>query len=245
MRHYKLFLSLGLLALILSCAGGVLILLLRHERSFYSRLSPPPGAQRERESKDCVRKLVGVTGNIMDHNTDGWEARFTEKELNSYFAEDFEASGISEQMLPDDVSAPRISLEEDGIVRLGFRYGKRPWKTLITVDFRVWLAKDEINAVCMELLSVHAGGLPISAQGMLEKVFDVARRQNVDVTWYSHNGHQTAVLRFQPGQSHPSVELKTLQIQNGEILIGGQSAEPSTLRAWLFPRERVVQEVTD
>jgi hypothetical protein len=242
MRRYKLFASIALLFLILAIGIGVLMLVLRHESAFYLRLSPPPGPERQLESHECQTKLVLVADNILHHNPEDWDARFTAKELNSYFSEDFETSGLSEQLLPDDVSDPRVSLEEDGVVRLGFRYGKQPWRTVITIAFRIWLAKDEPNAVCMELLSVHAGGLPIAAQGMIEKVFDVARRQNIDVAWYNYNGHQTAVLRFQSSGSHPGVLLKTLEVQNGEMVIGGQATDASTLRA-LLPLSH--QDATD
>jgi hypothetical protein len=245
MRRYKLIASLVLLSLVLLGAGGVLMLLLRHEKSFYLRLAPPAGPERERDSNRCLNKLADVTARIIDRNPDLWEARFTEKELNSYFAEDFERKGMSDQLLPDDVSEPRVALDGDGVVRLGFRYGKRPWQTVITITFRIWLAKDEPNTICLELLGTHAGGLPISAQGILERVFNVARRQGIEVAWYNYNGHQTAVLRFQTGQNHQAVTLRTLTVQNGEIIIGGQGAEGSPQRAWLGPREHGPDDVTD
>src|SRR5437879_5172250 len=176
MRRYKLLASLVLLSVVLLGAGAAMMLLLRREQSCDALLAPPAGPGRGRESKDCLNKLAGVTANIMDRNPEEWVARFTEKELNSYFAEDFESKGMSEQLLPDDVNEPRIALDGDGVVRLGFRYGKKPWQTVITIAFRIWLAKDEPNTICMELLSTHAGGLPISAQGIMERVFSVARR---------------------------------------------------------------------
>jgi hypothetical protein len=243
MRRYKLFASIALLFLILAIGAGVLLVMLRHESAFYLRLSPPPGPERQQESHECFTKLAVVADNILHHIPEDWDARFTAKELNSYFSEDFETSGMSEQLLPDDVSDPRVSLEEDGVVRLGFRYGKQPWRTLITIAFKIWLAKDEPNAVCMELMSVHAGGVPISAQGMIDKVFDVARRQNIDVAWYNYKGHQTAVLRFQSSGSRTGgVLLKTLEVQNGELIIGGQANDISSFRAFL-PMNR--QDATD
>jgi hypothetical protein len=249
MRRYKLLASIALLCLVLLTTGAVLIVLLRHEKSFYSRLEPPAGPEREQESTRCLTKLLGLTANMDERNPDAWEAHFTAKELNSFFAEDFESHGISEQMLPDDVSGPRVSFEEDSVIRLGFRYGKRPWRTLMTIAFRVWLAKDEANAICVELISIHAGGLPVSAQGILERVFDVARRQGIEVAWYNYNGHQTAVLRFpsnmSSNQSHATVLLKTLQVKDGELIIGGQASEMSPLRAWLTPKDRNPQEATD
>jgi hypothetical protein len=203
--------------------------LLHHEKAYYARLTPAPGPEREWLSRECFSKITQMTGDIMSRSPKGWSQTFTEKELNSYFAEYFKTSGQSDQMLPEGVTEPRVSLEDGGIIRLGFRYGKKPWDTLISIAFRVWLANGELNALCMELMSLHAGGLPISAQSLLEQVFEVARRSNIAVTWYCYHGHHTAVLRIQAGTLHPTDQLTTLQISNGSLMIGGKPVDTSSL----------------
>jgi hypothetical protein len=115
-------------------------------------------------------------------------------------------------------------LQQDKI-RLAFRYGTPPWSTVISIDFRVWLAPKECNVVVLELQSLHAGSLPISAQSLLEQLSEIIRKRNVDVTWYRHNGNPAAVLRFLTDQPRATVQLRQLELGNGMLRLAGQSLE--------------------
>jgi hypothetical protein len=224
MKRRNLFLGLGLiLAVLLTCAF-ILGLLLRHEKAYYVHLTPPRGAARKQDSRDCFTKLAWIFQDI-ETLTPKWAHSFEQNELNSYFCEDFETSGVSEKMLPEYVRDPRVSLEDDGIIQVGFHYGKSPWQTLISVRLRVWLASEEPNSICLEVLNVQAGGLSISGRSVMEKVFEGIKKQNVEVAWYSCHGHDTAVLRFQSDQPHPAIQLTELQISSGKLEIGGKSTE--------------------
>src|SRR5947199_7848858 len=107
--------------------------------------------------------------------TNNWRGSFTEAEINSCFAEHLTDSKTADRLLPEGISEPRLQIEGDRI-RLGFRYGSRPWSTIISIDFRVWLAKQEPNVVVLELERLHAGALPVSAQSLLEQISEVLRR---------------------------------------------------------------------
>jgi hypothetical protein len=61
----------------------------------------------------------------------------------------------------------------------------------------------------------------------------VARRQDIEVTWYRWNGNPVALLRFQATQQRPTVRLERLTLQKGLLTIGGRSIEASPLRAML------------
>src|SRR5262249_38998119 len=151
-----------------------------------------------------------------------WQASFTEAQINSYFEEDFLTSRVAEKLLPEEVAAPRVAIEQDKI-RLAFRYGTPPWSTIISIDFRVWLAPKERNVIVLELQSLHAGSLPISAQSLLEQLSEVVRKRNIDVMWYRHNGNPAAVLRFQSDQPRPTVQLRQLELRNGLLRLVGRS----------------------
>jgi hypothetical protein len=237
MSRRSLLLGVAILLLLTGSVAAALVLLVRHERSFYTRLVPPPGREREKESEACFVKLTNlIVNDLSGHGySQRWEERFTQTQINSYFAEDFLRSGVSKEILPEGITDPRVAIEADRI-RLGFRYGKPPWSTVVTLDLRVWLAPEEPNVVLVELQGLHAGGLPISAQSLLERVFEVARRQNIEVTWYRYRGNPTARLRFQSNQPRPSVQLERLSLQDGVLVIGGRSVEPQPLRAMLPTR---------
>jgi hypothetical protein len=147
--------------------------------------------------------------------------------------EGFLTSRADEKMLPDNVSAPRVAVDADRL-RLGFRYGSGRWSTIITIDMRLWVAHGEANTVSLELLGLSAGGLPISAQSLLEYISEAARqshteegRRIVDVTWYRHDGHPVALLRFGPDQQRTTIHLTHVGLEQGRLLIQGRCLDAS------------------
>ncbi len=134
-----------------------------------------------------------------------WDAEFTEEQINSYVQEDLESSGIS-KTLPKEIQDPRIATEPQRL-RLAFRYGNKPWQSVITIDLRARLVDGERNVVILDLLGLHAGLLPVNSQSILERISAIARDNHLDLKWYRHDNHPVAVLRFQSGVQLRCVEL--------------------------------------
>jgi hypothetical protein len=234
MRRKSVLMALGILVLLAGAVLTVLALLARQEPQFYLDAGIPPGPARTTQSKTFQTEMAQLFANIHNHEL-VWRTTFTEAQLNSYFEEDFIRQGVAKVLLPDGVTAPRVVLEKDK-VRLAFRYGTPPWSTIISIDFRVWLAPKQYNVVVLELQSMHAGSLPVSAQSLLEQLSEALRKRNIEVTWYRHNGNPTAVLRFQPDSPRPTVQLRRLEIRDKTFTIVGGSVEagptpPPTPRA--------------
>jgi hypothetical protein len=215
-------LSLGLLAGVLLAVGTLLV---QHEPRFYRERALAADTRRQQQSRAFLREFSQLLSDTSG-NQPRWQAEFTEEQINSFLQEDFLQPGRADKLLPEGVSAPRVALETD-TVRLGFRYRLGPWSPIISVAFRVWLPTppQEVNVVALELQSLHAGALPISAQSLLEQISDIARRGNIDVTWYRHEGNPVALLRFQSDRPRPLVQLKHLQIGAGRLLVGGESLD--------------------
>jgi hypothetical protein len=224
MRRRSVLIAVGLFLLAVLVVLAALAALARHEPSFYVRSAVPPGQVRQQQSKAFVQALVKLLNDISNKEP-SWRASFTEAQINSYFEEEFLSSKVAASLLPEGVSAPRVVIEQDKI-RLAFRYGTPPWSTIISIDFRVWLAPKERNVVVLQLQSLHAGSLPISAQSLLEELSDVLRKRNIDVSWYRHEGHPTAVLRFQSDQPRATVQLRQLELRHGIVTIVGRSVDP-------------------
>jgi hypothetical protein len=234
MSRKSVLLGIALLALLAGTVSSVLLLLVRHEPDFYYKIGLPPGQERQKHSQEFQFNCVQLINHIRDDRA--WQERFTEAQINSYFEEDFVRSGMSESLLPHGISNPRVSFEPNK-VRLAFRYGTHPWcSTVVSIDFKVWLAKQETNVVALELQGLHAGSLPVSAQSLLDRISEVVRRDEnnaIEITWYRHEGNPVALLRFQANQPRPTVRLDTLQLGQGELIIGGRSVEAAPLRAML------------
>jgi hypothetical protein len=233
MSRKSILLGLGLLALIAGVTAVVLVLLLNHEPADYHRLALPPGQERQKHSKEFEAKCFTLYNGMA--NDAEWRQTFTEAQINSYFDEEFVRSGLSEKVLPDYIREPRVSITPER-VRLAFRYVVSSWcSAVVTFDFRVWLASNEPNVLALELQALHAGSLPVSAQSLLERVADVLRRQDIEVTLYRlpQSGNPVALLRFQANQPRPTVRLEQLELRQGELVIGGRSNDAAALRTML------------
>jgi hypothetical protein len=232
MSRKSVLLGVALLALLAGLASSALLLLVRHEPDFYYKIALPPGHERQKHSQEFQVNCAKLITSIRDDRV--WQERFTEAQINSYFDEDFIRSGASTSLMPEGISSPRVSFEP-GKIRVAFRYGTHPWcSTVVSIDIKVWLATHETNVVALELQGLHAGSLPVSAQSLLDRITEVVRRrEDIEITWYRHDGNPVALLRFQANQPRPTVRLDTLQVGAGELIVGGRSVEAAPLRAML------------
>jgi hypothetical protein len=220
MRRKSLILALLVVLILLGGAGTTLALLAGHEPAYYRRGAIPAGKERQVWSNQFLDEFFHLY-NALQQDELTWRAEFTTDQINAYLQEGFISSGVDEKMLPDKVEAPRVALDDDRL-RLGFRYGFGRWNAIITIDLRLWVAKGEPNTVGLELLGLHAGSLPISAQSLLEHVSEAARRSGVDVSWYRHDGHPVALLRFGADQPRTTVHLRHVEIKDGRIVLQGR-----------------------
>jgi hypothetical protein len=228
MRRKMLLLSVGLMVCSVLGLLAALVLLTRHEPSFYRNAAIPVGPQRtewSREFDATAKNFIAWIINGGDAQTGNWNGKFGEHGINSYLAEQFVTTGLAQRILPEGVREPRIVLEQDRI-RLGFRYGEPPWSTVIAIDFRVWLAQHEQNVVVLELQALHAGALPISAQSLLQQISESLRSSNIQVTWFRHNGNPTAAVKFNTDQPRPTCQVRQVELKPGTLAIFGHSSEP-------------------
>lgn len=213
-----------MLGLVLGGGAGIttlLALLIFHEPDFYRRSAIPPGEQREQWSKQFLQELNDLANGILNYKT--WGATFTEQQINSYFEEDFQKLGPAERasLFPEGCSSPRVSIDGDRI-RIGFSYGGKQWRSIFSLDLKIWLAAKEPNAIALEVVGMKMGSMPISVQSLLERFSEAARRRDVEMSWYRHDGRPVALLRFGSARKDPSVQLQYLKLQPGAISIHGR-----------------------
>jgi hypothetical protein len=206
-----------------TCAAG-LVLMLRHEPTFYRRAAVPPGPERGALSKGFAGQAFTFWKRVKEDAT--WQDTFSEEQINSFLQEDFVRSAADKFTLPEHITDPRVAFEPDRI-RLGFRYHVGRFSTVVSLNMRVWLAKAEANVVALELQGMRAGALPISAQSILERLSEAAVSNNVKLSWYRYNGNPVAVLRFH-GEQRTSIQLDNLDLHWGKMYVKGLSLEPGT-----------------
>src|SRR5262245_61486767 len=219
-RRRRLFLALGLLALLAGGVLGVLGFLMKCEPAFYTAAARPA-------DYDTREKASRVLTRIQDLKTDirtkgEWGETFTAEELNCFFAETMAAGGAFESMLPGRFHSPRVAVEGDR-VKLGFRCGHGFWSTVVWIELRVWLVADETNLLAVEVCDLRAGRLAVGTQTVLDAIAATARESNIDVTWYRHNGNPVGLFRFFPDQPRPVSQVLTLEVRDGTIVVAGKS----------------------
>lgn len=232
MRRKRLLFWGGLALLLVGGTVAVLLILLFHEPAFYARAHIPPSKERRDDSNRFIFRI----GELIDHfKEDGefgkrkpWTHNFPVEQINSCLEEQLGRGELAEDMARRGIGAPRVAIESDRI-RLGFRYGNDWWSTVVSLDLRVWLVPKEVNVVALEILGRRAGALPISAQFFLDQVTEMARKRNIDVTLYRHNGNPVALLRFQSDKMRPTAQLRRLELRPGMITIGGAPLEMITV----------------
>jgi hypothetical protein len=219
MSRRSVFVTVGLFLLILCGVGGALGLLARYEPKAYLRASLPPGEKRKQLNKEFIDHATEVYNSIIGKTEmPYWHVAFTQDQVNGFLAEEFRTAGW-DRLLPDCIQQPRVMLEPDR-VRVAFRYGRGLWSTIVSVDVRVWVTRDEPNSVALQVIGFHAGALPLSAQAILEPVVEAGRQHGIDVAWYRHEGSPVALLRFQP-----TLALQAVRVADGAIALQGHFSE--------------------
>jgi hypothetical protein len=222
MSRRSLLVTAGIFLLVVCGVGGVLWLLARHEPAAYLQATVPPGEQRKQHAHDFLMEASHLYNSVLGQKDEApWDAKFTQDEVNSYLAENFVVSGLEQQWLSDSIQQPRVVFEPNK-ARVMFRYGRGLWSTVVSLELRIWVARDEANSIAVQVLGLHAGAMPISAQSLLDPMVEAGRQHGIDVTWYRHEGCPVAVLRFQPDYQRPTLALQTVQVEQGSILIQGR-----------------------
>ena len=220
MRRRSLLLTLLILVAAVGTAGGVLAALLKHEPAFYLAAEGAASADDPVVCQRFVTRFGDLKNDI--RSKPEWGATFTAAELNAFFRQTLCRDGGIPGVLPDGLTDPRVMIDGDR-VRLAARYGSGAWSSVVSVEFRAWLVKNETNTVALELVGLWAGGLSLGTQSLLDTITETARDSNVVVTWYRHDGHQVGVFRFYADQARPTTLIRRFKIEDGKVAVTGRS----------------------
>jgi hypothetical protein len=220
MSRRSLLGALGIVVLLLASMSAGVVLLLRLEPRHHRAAHVPPSAARTQHSRDFQRNFTDLFSSV---GQDRWGKTFTDEQVNSYLSEGFLQPGWADKVLPEGISEPRVNFEPERM-RVSFRYSSPLLSTIISLTLRVWLTPSEPNVMALCIEGFHAGAVPFKAQWLLERFSEVARQHDLDVSWYRHEGHPVALLRFQANQVRPTIRLKTVHFDRGQLTIQGESS---------------------
>lgn len=221
MRRRRLFISLGLilgfvLLVLIGLAGMV-----KREPAWYARATIEPGEARADQSREAVSQFSRISTVLGEPI---WDVKFTADQINAFFQEDYLTLG-GDDNLPEGWHAPRVMIEDDKL-RLAVRVGSGLWSSILSMEVRVWKVPGQINTLALEIVSLQAGGLPLSSSTWLDDITQWARRWNVDVSWYRKEGHPVGVMRFQADQPRPTFQFDSVDLADGALTVAGRSTDP-------------------
>jgi hypothetical protein len=221
--------ALAIVALLLVSLGGVVAVMLRFEPRHHRRAELPPGKERAEQSQEFMKEFTGMIGEVQISGVQGqdkWsqDFTFTDEQINSFLAEGFVQQGLAAKLLPEGISEPRVCFEKD-LMHLSFRYKTNVLSTVVSIGMKAWVAPSEGNVLALRMEGFHAGAMPFKAQWLLDRLSDVARQHEVEVSWYRHEGRPVAILRFQPNQPRPAIKLKQVIVEEGKLTVSGESGD--------------------
>jgi len=219
-RRTKLLAVLLLTAAVVSVAI-VLGTLARHVPTFYTEAGSASYLATSERSSALMTRIQDLQNDI--RTKPEWSASLAVGDFNCFSQEMFceRASGLA-SLLPENCHTPRLAIDGDRL-KLGCTYGHGFWSSVVWVELRVWLPKNDTNVIAVEIMGINAGSLPISAQSMLENIRDAVHDANVDVSWYRNEGRPVGLFRFYANQPRPATQIHTLKMEDGRIALGGRT----------------------
>jgi hypothetical protein len=221
MSRRSFLLGLSVFAVLIAGSLGLSWLLLRYEPRWYAQ-NCQPIQEQTRKSRECSSRLIELYN--ATQRPGPFSIRFAEETFNSYLAEGIHRQGVADKLLPEGISEPRVSFQDER-VQVAFRYRSGLINTVVSVRLKVWLPSSEPNLLVVQLESLKAGLIPISAQWLLEELSESLRNRGTEVTWYRHEGCPAALLRFQADLSKPTLLLHGVELNQGALTVHGETSE--------------------
>jgi hypothetical protein len=219
-RRRPFFIALALLLTATSVVFGGLLFAAKKEPSFYTAANQPGDWDTHERSARLLTRVIDLQNDI--RSKDEWGDTFTAEDLNAFFIENLGPKGRLLDALPKGFHSPRIAIEGDRLF-LGVKYRDGFWSTVVWLELKVWLVKDETNVAAVEVCGLKAGRLPFGSQSILDKISDVARESSIDVTWYRNKSNPVGLFRFFAKQPRATSQILTLEVKDGKIVIAGRS----------------------
>ena len=222
MRRRSLIKTALLLVALLALSVGIVGSLLKQEPEFYVRENADGlRAEDPPQSAKVVTRLNELMGDMRASQKGEWSSTFTAEELNAFFREGASGTNPLTKALVGDLPDPRIAIDDDRL-RIAFRQGDNFWSTVVELELRMWLVKDQFNLVAVEIVGFRAGSLPLPKNWVLDDVASAARRLSADVNWYRKGDNPVALCKLYANQSRPETQVSTLRIGDGSLSIGGR-----------------------
>ncbi len=215
-----MILALLILLAAASAAFGGLVYSAKKEPPFYSAANHPGDWDTHERSGKLLTRVMDLQNDI--RAKDEWGDTFSADDINAFFIENMGPKGRLAESLPKGFHSPRVAIQGDRLF-LGVKYREGFWSTVIWLELKVWLVKDQTNVAAVEVCNLKAGGLPFGSQTLLDKIADVARESSIEVTWYRNKSNPVGLFKFFAKQPRLTSQVLTLEAKDGNLVVAGRS----------------------
>lgn len=222
----------GAAVLILIAAGAWKSLGIRP--AFHSKIDSLPPEKRRAEARRFWAQSTQLRNDIA--NEPQWDAVFSDEEVNAWLSEDL-VNYFSDQ-IPPGVSDPRVAFEPGKVV-MAFHYEHPPLNTYITFTAKVHVPEE--NVIALELESVKAGLVPVSADRVFDRLIEHARVRGIEIDWKTEGGVKTAYMRYKAHGNRSDVVLERIVLADGQVRLSGRSDRSRGVVKARLPRLRTLQ----
>ena len=227
MRRHSKYWAFLIVLTVLGAAVGTLAFFLQHEPDFYrSEWNSPADSDDSVLSGQVLTKLDTLMNDLKDNRQTTWGSSYSAEELNAFFRDRQSGNNPLIAGLLGDVPEPRFAIRGDHLL-IAFRYGEGRLSTVITLELKVWLVKDQANLLAIQFIGFRAGAVPLPKYLILDRFAEMARKHNADVNWYRHDGQPVALCQLYANQTRPDSQISTLKITDGRLMIGGKHSQAS------------------
>jgi hypothetical protein len=188
--------------------------------AFYTQaveVDPHQGAAKARALETHVLDLTSEV-----RHEDRWQLTLSDDELNGWLATTLPQK--FPQALPREVEAPRIAIEPD-LLQVACRYESGGVTSVLSIGMEPYLI-DEPSTLAIRIRHVRAGILPIPVRQFLDDIAERALKGGLHLRWDEVEGDPVAILKLNLDPKHVSnrqITLDTLDIQPGQLTLGGKS----------------------
>jgi hypothetical protein len=219
-RIRSILLATGLVLSLLTVVGGALGAVLKREPEFYTRLGAAYDWSTGERASEVMTRVQDLKNDI--RSKADWAGTFRGEDLNAFCLENLAPGTSYANLLPAGFHSPRVIVEGDRI-KLGVRYGSGFWSSVVWVELKAWLVKNDTNVIAVELCGVKAGELSVGCQTLLDSLSEAAHESNIEVSWYRNNGNPVGLFRFYADQLRPTTQIHTFKIHDGALAIAGRT----------------------
>lgn len=220
-RRFR-WLPIASFATIAAMVAGLLVLFRAAQTppAFYTQAVEIDHTRGIAQARALETHVLGLTSDV--RHEDRWQLILSDEEVNGWLA-----TTLPEKFphaLPAEVNAPRVAIEPK-VVNVACRYQAGSVTSVLSIGVEPYLI-DEPSTLALRIRHVRAGLLPIPIRQFLDDIAERALKGGVRLRWEEVEGDPVAIFRLEidPKQvSNRQVTLDTLDMQPGQLILGGKS----------------------